>query len=156
MGCPELFWRISQQTACLRAAIAVSHRQKSPPRPEGVTVTRDRPRLRCSAWSLARGPCSKQQIGFYASLNPDCSAAGDVNVRVTKQPEHGTVETVARTDYVHYAKENIRSKCNQHRVKGALVNYKAAEKYTGNDEFDLLILYPTGFARELHYDISVR
>jgi hypothetical protein len=100
---------------------------------------------------------AKQRIGFYASsLNPDCTAIGNVNVRVTKQPEHGTVETVATTDYPHYAKENIRSKCNQHKVKGTLVNYKAAEKYTGNDEFDLLILYPTGFARELHYDISVR
>jgi hypothetical protein len=40
--------------------------------------------------------------------------------------------------------------------EGTLVNCKAAEKYTGNDEFDLLVLYPAGFARELHFDISVR
>jgi hypothetical protein len=66
------------------------------------------------------------------------------------------VETVASTHYPHFAKENIRSKCNQHKVKGTLVNCKAAEKYTGNDEFDLLVLYPAGFARELHFDISVR
>jgi hypothetical protein len=99
---------------------------------------------------------TKQRIGFYAALNPDCTASGDVNVRVTKQPEHGTIETVATTNYVHYAKENIRSKCNQHKVKGTLVNYKAAEKYTGNDEFDLLILLPGGFAWELHFDMSVR
>ena len=26
----------------------------------------------------------KQRIGFYASLNPDCTATGDVNVRVTR------------------------------------------------------------------------
>jgi hypothetical protein len=99
---------------------------------------------------------AKHRIGFYVDLNPDCSATGNINVRVTKQPEHGTVETVATTDYVHFPKENIRSKCNQHKVKGTLVNYKAAEKYTGNDEFDLLILYPEGFAREHHFDISVR
>jgi hypothetical protein len=99
---------------------------------------------------------AKLRIGFYAHLNPDCTAMGDVNVRVTKQPEHGTVETVARMDYPHYAKENIRSKCNQHKVKGTLVNYKGAEKYTGNDEFDLLIIYPTGLAREHHFDMSVR
>jgi hypothetical protein len=53
---------------------------------------------------------AKQRIGFYASLNPDCTATGDVTVRVTKQPEHGTVETLARTEYAHYPKENIRSK----------------------------------------------
>jgi hypothetical protein len=99
---------------------------------------------------------AKQRMGFYVALNPDCTATGDVNVRVTKQPEHGTVETVGRTEYAQYPKENVRSKCNQHKVKGMLVNYKAAEKYTGNDEFDLLILFPGGYAWELHYDISVR
>jgi len=99
---------------------------------------------------------AKQRIGFYADLNPDCSAVGDINVRVTKQPEHGTVETIVTTDYAYYHKENIRVKCNQHKVKGTLVNYKAAEKYSGKDEFDLLILYPDGFARELHYDMTVR
>ena len=99
---------------------------------------------------------AKQRMHFYASLNPDCSATGDVNVRVSKQPEHGTVETVARTDYAYYPKENIRSKCNEHKVKGILVNYKAAEKYTGSDEFDLLILFPGGYAWEHHYEVSVR
>jgi hypothetical protein len=103
---------------------------------------------------VASGPT--QRIDFYAAINPDCIATGDLNVRVTKQPKHGTVETVARTEYAHYSKENIRSQCNQHKVKGMLINYKAAEKYTGNDEFDLLILYPGGLAREIHYDISVR
>src|SRR5262245_16689690 len=87
---------------------------------------------------------AKQRIGFYVALNPDCTATGDVNVRVTKQPEHGTVETVATTSYPYFPKENIRSKCNQHKVKCTLVNYKAAEKYNGNDEFDLLVIYPAG------------
>ena len=99
---------------------------------------------------------AKQRMGFYAALNPDCSATGDVTIRVTKQPEHGTVETVAATDYTYFSKENIRSKCNPHKVKGTQVNYKAAEKYTGNDEFDLLIIYPSGLARENHFDIKVR
>jgi hypothetical protein len=99
---------------------------------------------------------AKQRIGFYADINPDCSAVGEITVRVTKQPEHGTVETTGSTDYVHFSKENVRSKCNQHRVKGTLVNYKAAEKYTGKDEFDLLILYPDGLAREHHFDMTVR
>ena len=72
--------------------------------------------------NLASG--AKQRIGFYSALNPDCSSIGDVNVRVTKQPEHGVVETLVRTDYVRFPKENIRFKCNQLKVKGTLVNYK--------------------------------
>jgi hypothetical protein len=99
---------------------------------------------------------TKQRIGFYASVNPDCSATGDINVRVTKQPEHGTVETVATTGYAHWSKENSRSKCSQHKVKGMQVNYKSAEKYVGDDALDLLILFPTGVAWEFHFDIRVR
>jgi hypothetical protein len=36
------------------------------------------------------------------------------------------------------------------------VNYKSAEKYIGSDEFELLALFPSGFAWEVHYGISVR
>jgi hypothetical protein len=99
---------------------------------------------------------AKQRIGFFHAVHPDCTASGDVTLRVTKQPEHGTVETVAATNYPNYPKENIDVKCNEYKVKGTLVNYKSAEKYTGNDEFDLLILFPGGMAWEIHYDISVR
>ena len=72
------------------------------------------------------------------------------------KPEDGTVETTTATNFPGYPKENIRDKCNQHKVKGMQINYKSAEKYTGNDEFDLLILYPSGLAREDHFDIKVR
>src|SRR5262245_36612191 len=99
---------------------------------------------------------AKQRVGFYVSLNPDCTATGDVTVRVTKQPEHGTVETVATTNFPGYPKEHVRFKCNDHKVKGMQITYKSAEKYTGDDALDLLILYPNGFAWEVHFDVSVR
>ena len=99
---------------------------------------------------------AKQRIGFFHAVHPDCTASGDVNIRVTKQPEHGSVETTTATLFPGYPKENIRSKCYDHKVRGMQVNYKSAEKYVGNDEFDLLILYPAGTAWEVHYDISVR
>ena len=99
---------------------------------------------------------AKLRIGLYTSLNPDCSATGDINVRVTKQPEHGSVETTTATLFPGYPKENIRSKCNDHKVRGKQVDYKSAEKYVGDDTLDLLVLFPGGFAWEVHYDISVR
>jgi hypothetical protein len=88
---------------------------------------------------------TKQRIGFFYALNPDCSASGDVNIRVTKQPEHGTAETSAATLFPNFEKENIRYKCNQHKVRGQQVNYKSAERYVGSDEVELLVLYPGGF-----------
>jgi hypothetical protein len=82
-------------------------------------------------------------------------AVFEVSAAPPPKPEHGTVESVGKTDFVHYPKESIRAKCNQHRVKGTLVNYKSAEKYTGNDELELLVLFPAGYAWEIHYDVSV-
>jgi len=73
-----------------------------------------------------------------------------------KQPEHGTVEIRPASIYPGYPKENIRSKCNQHKVRGQQIHYKSAEKYVGDDKLDLLVLFPGGFARELHVNISVR
>jgi hypothetical protein len=32
---------------------------------------------------------TNQRIEFITALNPDCTSSGDVNVRVTTQPEHG-------------------------------------------------------------------
>jgi hypothetical protein len=99
---------------------------------------------------------TKQRIGGFTALNPDCTISGDVNVRVTKQPEHGTVETAAGTFFPNYPKENLRARCNNHKVRGQEVNYKSAEKYVGDDTFDLLVLFPGGFAREIHVNMSVR
>jgi hypothetical protein len=99
---------------------------------------------------------TKQLIGGFTALNPDCTASGDVNVRVTKQPEHGTVEISSSSFYPGYPKENIRSKCNHHKVRGQQIHYKSAGEYVGDDALDLLVLFPGGFARELHINISVR
>jgi len=100
---------------------------------------------------------TKQRMNFYASLNPDCSASGDINIRITKQPEHGTAEMVAATSFPNFTRENIRYRCNQHEVRGQQVNYKSAEKYIGSDTLELLVLFPGGgFAREVHVNIDVR
>jgi hypothetical protein len=99
---------------------------------------------------------TNQRISFFHALHPDCTASGNVNIRVTKQPEHGAVETIPTIAFPTYSKDNIRYKCNQHKVKGVQVNYKSAEKYVGDDTVDLLVFYPNGFAWEVHYDISVR
>jgi hypothetical protein len=97
-----------------------------------------------------------QRIGFYTYLNPDCSSTGEIEIRVTKQPEHGSTETTTTINFPTYPKEHVRFKCNEHKVKGMQVNYKSAEKYVGNDELELLVLFPNGFAWEVRYNIDVR
>ena len=98
----------------------------------------------------------KVRVSFFTSLNPDCTSRGDTDIRITKQPEHGTVETASEISYPGYPKDHVRFKCNEHKVKGVQVNYKSAEKYDGDDAFELLALFPNGFGWEVHYDVSVR
>jgi len=107
-------------------------------------------------WTRVVASGKNQRIGFFTALTPDCTSSGEVEVRVTKQPEHGTVETTPTTYYPNYPKENIRFKCNEHKVRGIQVNHKSAEKYVGDDKLDLLVLFPGGTGWEVHYDISVR
>jgi hypothetical protein len=115
-----------------------------------------RPGLEKKRFTRVVASGTNQRIGFYHALNPDCSTSGNVTIRVSKQPEHGSTETITAMNFPNYAKENIRSKCNDHKVRGVQVNYKSAEKYVGNDELELLVLFPAGFAWEVHYDVDVR
>jgi hypothetical protein len=102
------------------------------------------------------GSGANQRIGFFNYLNPDCTAPSDTQIRVTKQPEHGTVEIKPATNFPSYPKEHVRAKCNEHKVRGVQVNYKSADKYVGSDELELLVLFPNRFAWEVYYGISVR
>ena len=86
----------------------------------------------------------------------DCTARGNINIRVTKQPEHGSTETIGTITFPSYPKEHVLFKCNDHKVRGMQVNYKSAEKYVGGDELELLVLFPNGFAWEVRYNIDVR
>jgi hypothetical protein len=81
---------------------------------------------------------------------------GNTNIRVTKQPEHGSVETTTDINFPAYPKEHVRFKCNDHQVRGIQVNYKSADKYVGDDTLDILVLWPVGTALEVRYNIDVR
>src|SRR5262249_51864543 len=78
-------------------------------------------------WTRVVASGTDQRIGFFYAVNPDCSASGDINIRVTKQPEHGTAKIAAATSFPNFERENIRYRCNQHKVRGQQANYKSAE-----------------------------
>src|SRR6516165_12318141 len=111
-------------------------------------------RLQKIDWTRIVASGTNQQIRFFYAVNPDCSANGNINIRVTKQP--GTVETAAATDFPNFERENIRYRCNQQKVRGQQVNYKSAEKYIGSDTLELLVVFPGGFGQEVHLNINVR
>ena len=99
----------------------------------------------------------KVTLDFGYALNPDCSPVdGSVEVKTTAEPAHGAIEVVSGDRFPNYAKTNMRFKCNDKKTRGLLINYKSTGGYIGPDAFDILVLYPTGYAREVHYNVNVR
>jgi hypothetical protein len=99
----------------------------------------------------------KVTLDFVYALNPDCSPVdGSIEVRTTTEPENGTVEFSSGSRFPNFTKTNVRFKCNEKRTNGTLLNYKSKAGYTGTDRFEILVLYPTGYAREVQYKVNVR
>src|SRR5262245_33481069 len=99
---------------------------------------------------------AKRTIEFVNAVNPDCSIPEGLEVKKTSEPTHGTVEIVPSQGFAQFAKDNPRSKCNDRKIHGFNLNYKSANGYRGPDEFDIFVMYPNGFAREVHFNMNVR
>jgi hypothetical protein len=82
----------------------------------------------------------KRLVGFFTNLNPDCSIAGEIDARVTKQPENGTVEVETGTGFANYADNNQRHACNLKSSSGMRVTYTSKESFIGGDTFEVEFL----------------
>jgi hypothetical protein len=80
---------------------------------------------------------AKRQLAFVSALNPDCSSAGEIEVRVIKSPKNGTVEIENGFGYPNYDEKNQRYSCNTRLVQGVRISYTSAEGFIGKDHFDL-------------------
>ena len=101
-------------------------------------------------------PSGKQLILFNAtSVNPDCSALGNVEVRVAQGPEHGKVSIRRTWVFPNYAAVNLRSACNARRVAGVLVTYVSQRGYVGDDLVVIEVFFPNGRAQRTTIAIRV-
>jgi len=99
----------------------------------------------------------KIRLDFAYAVNPDCSPVeGSIEMKTTTEPAHGTVEIVSGDGFPVFAKTSVRFKCNEKKTRGSFITYKANEKYVGSDKFVILILYPSGYAREVSYNVNVK
>jgi hypothetical protein len=95
-------------------------------------------------------------VWFLYGAYADCSPWDSIEVRTTKEPEHGTVEIVPGEGFGQFAQNSVSAKCNGKKMRGLNVDYKSSGRYLGPDEFDLLVLWPNGFAWEMHFNMIVR
>ena len=97
-----------------------------------------------------------RQLDAEYSVHEDCSSLGDVVVRITRQPEHGSVEVRSGEVHTNFPDSNPRHVCNARTVAGKQVWYIPAAGFAGDDHFALEAIYPSGGSREVNFAITVR
>jgi hypothetical protein len=98
----------------------------------------------------------KRLVGFFTNLNPDCSAIGEIDARVVKQPENGTVEVETGTGFTYYPENNQRHPCNLKPSPGVRVNYTSKEGFIGKDTFVVEFLSGLGNDAIWNYTVTVK
>jgi len=98
----------------------------------------------------------RQRIGFFYTLNPDCTSGGYTTVRVITPPAHGELTTERGVDYTNYPKEDQRYQCNLKKSPVTDVYYKSNSGYLGTDSTLIEVASPTGITITRIYTITVR
>jgi hypothetical protein len=79
-------------------------------------------------------------------LNADCSEADGWASEITKPPEHGVAEIVPHNGFPTYAKDNPRSKCNEHKVNAVCSMIRRVEGLVLEAYFEASRANACGFA----------
>jgi hypothetical protein len=102
-------------------------------------------------------PTGKQrQVDFFTSVNPDCSSTGDIDTRIIKQPEHGTIELEPGTGFAQWKPDNPRVVCNSKAVPGIRVKYTSKDDYLGKDYFEIEFLFAPAGDQTHKYNVTVK
>jgi hypothetical protein len=98
----------------------------------------------------------KRLVGFFTSLNPDCSAVGEIEARLIKQPGNGTVDLENGTGFTNFPENNQRHPCNLKPSAGVRVNYTSKEDFIGKDTFEVEFLGGLGGDVVWKYTVTVK
>jgi hypothetical protein len=107
--------------------------------------------------SVARGAMSgvPQRVGFYYSVNPDCSSDGLVQTQVKSPPTHGSVTFVKADGYTTFPSTSASHDCNTKKSPGVAVMYTSAKDFVGTDQFTIQGIGPHGVYLESDYAVKV-
>ncbi len=104
-------------------------------------------------FTVARDKRSRLATAF--SLNPDCSRAEDVTIRILASPTHGVATVETGRFYPNYPPANIHSACNARLAGGLVTWYRPTPGYTGADAVELEIIGDAGGAIRKDFHIEV-
>ena len=131
---------------CVAAVIPPSALRPQPPSQPAQTVNLQQ-----------RGAISgaTQRVGFFYSVDPDCTSPGQVQLNIKAAPVHGSVSFAAVDDYPSFPTSNSRHTCNSKKTHGTGVFYTSAPGYTGEDHFSVQGVGPKGALTGADYQVTV-
>jgi hypothetical protein len=97
----------------------------------------------------------RQRVDFVASINPDCTPAGE-RVDLISKPAHGSVDFAQSQEFAAFPQANPRSKCNERRIPGTSVFYTSEPGFRGVDTFTQTLLITNGQQRTTRISVTVR
>jgi len=92
----------------------------------------------------------------YTALNPDCTSAGEIVVRVMSAPSHGVVTMKRGTTFPNFPSSNPREACNRRRAPSLNVEYRPERGFLGTDYITLDVFCPDGCNRTDQFTINVK
>jgi hypothetical protein len=98
----------------------------------------------------------KSRLDFLYDLQPDCSSAGKLVVRILEQPQHGTLSIENGQALTDFPQDDRRAACNAHQSDGTLVFYQPGADYRGADSITLSVTLPVAGDLKRHYAIDVK
>jgi hypothetical protein len=98
----------------------------------------------------------RTRVGITFHLNPDCTSAGKITVRLLEAPKNGTVEILTERTYADYEKTDPKFKCNEQLSEMPAFYYTSREGFKGRDRFSIEIFYPNANYRKRVFNVDVR
>lgn len=108
--------------------------------------------------TMTRTALSGQELklGFATALNPDCSQAGKITIRIIQQPGNGQLRFEQGSDFTNFAPGNQRYHCNLKKVPGTLAFYESNPGFMGTDQFRIEQVTDQGVDQTVTYNIIVK
>jgi len=107
--------------------------------------------------NVERGAISgiAQHVGFYYSVNPDCTSSGLVKTQLKSPPTHGTVEFIDADGFTSFPASSPSYECNKRKSPGVEIKYTSEKDFVGTDQFVVQGIGPYGKYLETAYTVRV-
>ncbi len=110
--------------------------------------------IRTSEFTRYAPAGQKLQLYTLTALDVDCKVK-DITTDIVKTHEHGAALVEDIEHFTYFSKDNARHKCNEKKIRGPMLTYRAEPGYTGADNLEVLIINNEGFAHRYIFTIKV-